>query len=66
MPTRISSLPRPWVPSEDEQMRTMLAAGEGVEAVAAKLGRTIDSVSNRSTRLKISTRREPVDQRAEG
>jgi hypothetical protein len=42
-------------------MRTMLAAGEGVEAVAAKLGRTIDSVSNRATRLKISTRREPVD-----
>jgi hypothetical protein len=47
--------------SEDEQMRRMLAAGEGVDAVAAKLGRTRASVATRASDLKISTRPKPVD-----
>jgi hypothetical protein len=51
----------PWTPSEDEQIRFMLTAGEGVDAVAAKLGRTKASVATRASVLKISTRRKPVD-----
>jgi hypothetical protein len=50
-----------WVPSEDEQMRSMFAAGEGAGAVAKKLGRTKGSVATRASQLKITTRRKHLD-----
>jgi hypothetical protein len=50
----------PWVPSDDELLRRMLAAGESPDAVAAKMGRTKASIVTRASALKVSIRRQPV------
>jgi hypothetical protein len=44
-----------WTPAEDEQLRAILAAGEGIASAAAKLNRTISSIINRASQLRLST-----------
>jgi hypothetical protein len=43
----------PWIPEEDNLLRSMAAAGESVRAMTEPLNRTADSVRKRARVIKI-------------
>jgi hypothetical protein len=47
----------PWSPAEDQQLKTILNAGKGVDAAARVLTRTHKAVRARATKLGVSAKK---------
>ena len=45
----------PWAEADDEQLKAMLALGEGIPAIAKCLGRSQEAVRNRAWKRGILT-----------
>ena len=47
----------PWSPAEDEKLKAILSAGEGVDAAARLLTRTHKAVRARAAKLRVSAKK---------
>jgi hypothetical protein len=55
--SRVSLFAKPvWTPPEDDQLRELTELGEDVATIAAKLGRSEKSVSERAAKLGLKAR----------
>jgi hypothetical protein len=48
---------RPWMPEEDNRLRTLLEEGSSTVLVAAKLKRTVSAIKGRAHVIGLSLRR---------
>jgi hypothetical protein len=50
--------PRPWLPEDDEHLRTLAFEGNSPAVIAKRLGRTEEAIRSRARKLLVSFKRK--------